>query len=858
MTAYYDFFRYVKLYSPDGTTLEATVEADSVTDSINFVRGNGVAWNTVDVGTDTFKFDVDYSLSIPLASTDITLTDVNNATSTISLVAGGNMIITRDNANQLTIAALVGGVSKSIQNITTTNPVVITTTNAHAFTDGTEVTIVDVVGTTQLNGNEYFMDVQTSDTFALYTDAQLTTPLDGTTFTAYVSGGVATADYGGAKNAFKTIQVTGQSPVVADNIQDILNLTGGTGIDITTTPGTDSIAWAIDNTVTTLADAQTLTNKTLTSPIIAAIKPSASNSWSLPDSNDTFVGKATTDTFTNKSVDLANNTLTTTIAQLNTAVSDESVVARDTTDTLTNKTIATASNTITVVEADISDFGSYLPTSGGVMTGYIDHQQTGITGFMTTRTDGDGQIGPLIFLTSNSTSARTINGQTGGLIFNASNSVNGNHDFASIISTTTNFTDGAEAGYLSIGISTAGIEAERYQLWADKIAFAGQNKLEWTNHTSTHEYILQTPATIAGAVTVTLPNTTDTLVGKATTDTFTNKSGSNSQWTNDEAYIKANTTDTLTNKSISLTTNTVTGTLVEFNTAVSDATLVSTTGTETLTNKTLTSPTFSGTATSFTSTGIDDNATGTRITVTDGSVGIGQASLTSEPKLVVGAGGFKIQGGGHPGTYNPDEFIIDFDPTTGNGTARLWAIGDASAKGSYQFHVRDTAGSPADTTPLVITGGATDTVQVAAAADFVTPNISGSIPGMTFVMTIGGTATIGDGATTVTRYATPGNDWQATLAIGTSMPVTSNMKCVAMSVLSDGALTVGSSNVTLMKNGVDTTTSVTFANGDGGTGDVKQSTVNNSFDAGDRVGIKVVTLSATARAYLVMTQWELI
>ena len=59
MTAYYDFFRYVKLYSPDGTTLEATVEADSVTDSINFVRGNGVAWNTVDVGTDTFKFDVE-------------------------------------------------------------------------------------------------------------------------------------------------------------------------------------------------------------------------------------------------------------------------------------------------------------------------------------------------------------------------------------------------------------------------------------------------------------------------------------------------------------------------------------------------------------------------------------------------------------------------------------------------------------------------------------------------------------------------------------------------------------------------------------------------------------------------------
>jgi hypothetical protein len=264
------------------------------------------------------------------------------------------MIITRDNANQMTIAALVGGVSKSISNITAANPVVVTTTNAHAFTDGTEVTLVDVVGMTNVNGNEYFMDVLTSTTFALYSDAQLTTSIDGTGFSAYTSGGVATADYGGAKNAFKTIQVSGASPVVADNIQDILNLTGGTGIDITTTPGTDTIEWAIDSTVTTLVGSQTLTNKTLTSPIIAAIKPSASNSWALPDSNDTFVGKATTDTLTNKSVNLANNTLTTTIAQLNTAVSDESVVARDTTDTLTNKSISLTDNTVTGTIAELN------------------------------------------------------------------------------------------------------------------------------------------------------------------------------------------------------------------------------------------------------------------------------------------------------------------------------------------------------------------------------------------------------------------------------------------------------------------------------------------------------------------------
>ena len=530
MAAYYDFFRYIKLYSSDGTTLEATIEADSVTDSINFVRGNGVAWNTVDAGTDTFKFDVDYSFNVPLGTTALTLTDINNVSQAVNLVAGGNMTITRDNSGQVTIAALVGGVSKSISNITTANPPVITTTSDHSYTDGTEVTIVDVVGTTELNGNEYFMNVLTGNTFSLYSDSQLTTTIDGSAFTAYTSGGVATADYGGAKNAFKTIQVTGASPVVADNIQDILNLTGGTGIDITTTPGTDTIAWAIDSTVTTLVGSQTLTNKTLTSPIIAAIKPSASNSWALPNSNDTFVGKATTDTLTNKSVDLANNTLTTTIAQLNTAVSDETVVARATTDTLTNKSIDLTTNTVTGTFAELN-------------TAVSDETLVGLaaTQTLTSKTLTDPILSPTA--------------TTGG-----------------------------------------------------KIEF-----LEGTNN-GTNKATLIGPASTAD-VTVTLPAATDTLVGKATTDTFTNKSGSNSQWTNDEAYITAATTDTLTNKSISLTTNTVTGTIAELNTAVSDETVVGRATTDTLTNKTLSAPAFSGTATTFTSTGIDDNATSTSITI---------------------------------------------------------------------------------------------------------------------------------------------------------------------------------------------------------------------------------------------------
>jgi hypothetical protein len=54
------------------------------------------------------------------------------------------------------------------------------------------------------------------------------------------------------------------------------------------------------------------------------------------------------------------------------------------------------------------------------------------------------------------------------------------------------------------------------------------------------------------------------------------------------------TTDTFTNKSISLATNTITGTKAEFNSAMSDADFATLAGTETLTNKTLTSPVVSG------------------------------------------------------------------------------------------------------------------------------------------------------------------------------------------------------------------------------------------------------------------------
>jgi hypothetical protein len=68
-----------------------------------------------------------------------------------------------------------------------------------------------------------------------------------------------------------------------------------------------------------------------------------------------------------------------------------------------------------------------------------------------------------------------------------------------------------------------------------------------------------------------------------------------------DGKISASSSDTLTNKTISLGSNTVSGTLAQFNSAVTDADLASLAGAETLTNKTIAlgSNTVSGTLAQF-------------------------------------------------------------------------------------------------------------------------------------------------------------------------------------------------------------------------------------------------------------------
>jgi len=85
--------------------------------------------------------------------------------------------------------ATSNGTSKYISAISQANPAVVTTTTEHGFTSGNAVTITDVKGMTEVNGNEYFMNILSTTTFALYQNSGLSTSINSTGFTAYITGG---------------------------------------------------------------------------------------------------------------------------------------------------------------------------------------------------------------------------------------------------------------------------------------------------------------------------------------------------------------------------------------------------------------------------------------------------------------------------------------------------------------------------------------------------------------------------------------------------------------------------------------------------------------------------------------------
>jgi hypothetical protein len=192
--------------------------------------------------------------------------------------------------------------------------------------------------------------------------------------------------------------------------------------------------------------------------------------------------------------------------------------------------------------------------------------------------------------------------------------------------------------------------------------------------------------------------------------------------------VTAASTNTFTNKSISLATNTVTGTKAEFNTAMSDADFATIDGTETLTNKTLTAPVISSISNGAATLTLP-TSTGTVALTTDIPAGVvtesGTQTLTNKTLtsplvsgLIVSDGSIVVEGA----TANEFETTLQFTDPTADRTITL-----PDATGTVQLRVADVSDEE-----IAHLNGVTSAIQTQIDA-------KASLSGATFTGAVSGT-----------------------------------------------------------------------------------------------------------------------
>ena len=157
------------------------VALDTTTNSTSGSRTFGEPSGT---GSDVRFSRAGNTLQISLAAGSVSNVDVSTEAAIAQSKLALNLATTRSTAN-------AGG--RAISSVTLSNPIRIVTTTNHDLVPGDQITINDVVGTTELNTQTYYVNVVNSTTVDLYTDAGLTSSVNGGSgFTAYSSGGAIT------------------------------------------------------------------------------------------------------------------------------------------------------------------------------------------------------------------------------------------------------------------------------------------------------------------------------------------------------------------------------------------------------------------------------------------------------------------------------------------------------------------------------------------------------------------------------------------------------------------------------------------------------------------------------------------
>ncbi len=183
--------------------------------------------------------------------------------------------------------------------------------------------------------------------------------------------GGADLDFSGDAGGSQSIDLDAQT----------LSLTGGTGID--TTGSAQTMTFAIDTAVVVdKTTAQTLTNKTLTTPTIASI--TNGGTVTIPSGADTLVARTSTDILTNKT--LSSPTLTSPV--INTAISgtafkdEDNMSSNSATSVASQQSIkAYVDNEIaTIPVGDITSVVAGAGMTGGGTTGAVTLDVVGGTG----------------------------------------------------------------------------------------------------------------------------------------------------------------------------------------------------------------------------------------------------------------------------------------------------------------------------------------------------------------------------------------------------------------------------------------------------------------------------------------------